>query len=135
MDLRDTDNMHPNIILVYSNATKNRKYYISFENYVINVSSRSQISKDQQELECRIYFLFRNFSIFIFFSILKVPFENFIEVIDFYFKIHKVFGLDYNKALLQAMICIEKYIFKFTKISQQLSAKTMTTATAFFKEW
>lgn len=59
---------------------------------------------DKQESNCSRYSSFFQIYLFDFlFSNIKVPSKNFIEVVDFYFKLHKVFGLNYHKALLQSL--------------------------------
>lgn len=50
------------------------------------------------------------------------------EVFDLFFKVHKIFNLDFHPDIKPMMLFVEKYIFKMNHNQSQLTARTRDIA-------
>lgn len=65
----------------------------------------------------------------------KVPEHfSFIEVVDMYIKIHKIFGFTYHKAISQCMLFLECKIFNMKENESLMTPNTKTVAMVVFND-
>lgn len=63
----------------------------------------------------------------------QVPSEfSFIQVIDLFFKLHKVFNLDFDKSIMQLMLFFGYFVYGMTNAQNGMHANTKKVAKQLF---
>lgn len=67
------------------------------------------------------------------FDFFKVPMSfNFIQTVDMYYKIHKVFNLEFNSKIQAVMALIDHFIFKFPQGAYSITPTIRTASIKLF---
>lgn len=63
----------------------------------------------------------------------QVPLQyNFIQVMDLFFKVHKIFDLDFNKSIKPMMVFLEYFIYKIRETGHYLTPRIREVADKIF---
>lgn len=60
---------------------------------------------------------------------------GFIQIIDLYFKLHKILGIPFDKSVFQTMAFIDCFIFHMDNTRDKITVKSQNFARSCFTQW
>lgn len=123
VELIDKNNTSPYLIIIASQETNGIKYYIDLEKRLMSVGYKQMfICSSAWQINFNLFFCF------------QLPAEyTFVQVVDFYIKLHKLFRLPYHSKIKNLMFFIEYYVYEIDGAKSFLAKKYQDIGLSIFK--